>query len=37
MILSNGAVQALGAKDEIIPLITGRKPNGGDGPPILNS
>ena len=37
MILSNGAVQALGARDEIIPLITGRKPNGGDGPPILNS
>jgi ATP-binding cassette subfamily C protein len=38
MILSGGSVQALGPRDEIIPLIAGRKPNGsGDGPPILNS
>ncbi|KQT15851.1 ABC transporter ATP-binding protein [Bradyrhizobium sp. Leaf396] len=37
MILSSGAVQAFGTRDEIIPLITGRKPNGGDGPPLLNS
>lgn len=37
MILNNGSVQAFGTRDEIIPLITGRKPNGGDGPPMLNS
>lgn len=37
MILNNGAVQAFGTRDEIIPLISGRKPNGGDGPPMLNS
>src|SRR3569623_1251279 len=36
MILHNGSVQALGSRDEIIPLLTGQKP-GGDGPPILNS
>lgn len=37
MILNNGAVQAFGTRDEIIPLISGRKPSGGDGPPMLNS
>jgi ATP-binding cassette subfamily C protein len=38
MILSGGAVQAFGARDEVIPLITGRKPSGpGGGPPMLNS
>jgi ATP-binding cassette subfamily C protein len=36
MILHNGSVQALGSRDEIIPLLTGQKP-GGNGPPILNS
>ena len=38
MILNNGSVQVFGDRDEIIPLITGRKPNGpGGGPPMLNS
>lgn len=41
MILHNGSVKAFGTRDDIIPMITGRKPNGsggpGDGPPILNS
>jgi ATP-binding cassette subfamily C protein len=38
MILNNGSIQMFGARDEVIPVITGRKPNGsGDGPPILNS
>jgi ATP-binding cassette subfamily C protein len=41
MILNNGSVKAFGTRDDIIPMITGRKPNGsggsGDGPPILNS
>lgn len=39
MILNNGSVQAFGTRDEIIPLISGRKPggSGGDGPPMLNS
>lgn len=37
MILHKGSVQALGSRDEIIPLLTGQKPNGGDGPPILNA
>ncbi|WP_458756983.1 type I secretion system permease/ATPase [Afipia sp. TerB] len=39
MILHNGAVQALGTRDEILPMIAGRKPNGSDsgGPPMLNS
>jgi ATP-binding cassette subfamily C protein len=41
MILHNGSVQAFGTRDDIIPMISGRKPNGsggpGDGPPILNS
>jgi ATP-binding cassette subfamily C protein len=39
MILHQGAVQAFGSRDEIIPMITGRKPNSipnGD-PPSLNS
>lgn len=36
MILHKGSVQALGSRDEIIPLLTGQKPN-GDGPPILNA
>ncbi|NOJ45315.1 type I secretion system permease/ATPase [Bradyrhizobium archetypum] len=40
MILHQGAVQAFGSRDEIIPMITGRKPNstptGPDGPPSLN-
>lgn len=38
MILHQGAVQALGTRDEIIPIITGRKPtNIPGGPPPLNS
>lgn len=38
MILHNGAIKAFGTRDDIIPMITGRKPNGGgDGPPILNA
>ncbi|MEW6644580.1 MAG: type I secretion system permease/ATPase [Pseudomonadota bacterium] len=39
MILHNGAVQAFGERDEMIPLLTGRKPPNGpaNGPPILDS
>lgn len=38
MILHNGAIKAFGTRDEIIPMISGRKPSGsGDGPPILNA
>jgi ATP-binding cassette subfamily C protein len=39
MILHNGAVQAFGSRDEVLPMITGRKPNGSGpgGPPMLNS
>lgn len=39
MILQNGAVQAFGDRDEMIPLLGGRKPAGGpsDGPPIIDS
>lgn len=39
MILHNGAVQAFGSRDEILPMIAGRKPNGSGpgGPPMLNS
>jgi ATP-binding cassette subfamily C protein len=36
MILNNGSIQAFGNREEIIPLISGRKPN-GNGPPMLNS
>src|SRR5262249_2336607 len=36
MILNSGGAQAFGIRDEVIPLITGRKPS-GDGPPILNA
>ncbi|WP_065751254.1 type I secretion system permease/ATPase [Bradyrhizobium paxllaeri] len=40
MILHQGAVQAFGSRDEIIPMIAGRKPNntpmGPDIPPSLN-
>ncbi|MEH2548367.1 ATP-binding cassette subfamily C protein [Bradyrhizobium sp. AZCC 2262] len=40
MILHQGSVQAFGARDEIIPMITGRKPNniptGPGEPPSLN-
>jgi ATP-binding cassette, subfamily C, type I secretion system permease/ATPase len=40
MILHQGAVQAFGGRDEIIPMITGRKPNniptGPGDPPSLN-
>jgi ATP-binding cassette, subfamily C, bacterial len=41
MILHQGAVQAFGTRDEIIPMITGRKPNnnvpnGPGDPPALN-
>ena len=40
MILHQGAVQAFGSRDEIIPMITGRKPNnvpnGPGDPPALN-
>jgi len=39
MILHQGSVQAFGARDEIIPMITGRKPNniptGPGDPPSL--
>lgn len=42
LILQNGSVQAFGARDEMIHLLSGRKPpNGGGsspgGPPILNA
>ncbi|MGD9839552.1 MAG: type I secretion system permease/ATPase [Afipia sp.] len=39
MILHNGAIKAFGSREEIIPIITGRKPGGGpgDGPPVLNA
>jgi ATP-binding cassette subfamily C protein len=38
MVLNNGSIQMFGTRDEVIPVIGGRKPNGsGDGPPILNS
>ncbi|KRR03095.1 type I secretion system permease/ATPase [Bradyrhizobium valentinum] len=40
MILHQGAVQAFGNRDEIIPMITGRKPNNippNGNPPSLNS
>ncbi|MDE5457074.1 type I secretion system permease/ATPase [Bradyrhizobium sp. CSA112] len=40
MILHQGAVQAFGSRDEIIPMITGRKPNNippNGNPPSLNS
>lgn len=42
MILQNGSVQAFGAREELLPMLGGRKPpNGpgpsGGGPPILNS
>ncbi len=40
MIMHQGAVQAFGSRDEIIPMIGGRKPNnvppGPDDPPALN-
>ena len=36
MILHQGAVQAFGSRDEIIPMITGRKPNNVGDPPSLN-
>jgi ATP-binding cassette, subfamily C, bacterial len=41
MIMHQGAVQAFGSRDEIIPMLTGRKPNnsvpkGTDDPPSLN-
>ncbi|EGP07836.1 type I secretion system ATPase [Bradyrhizobiaceae bacterium SG-6C] len=36
MILHNGAIKAFGSREEIIPMITGRKPS-GDGPPVLNA
>ncbi|RIK96760.1 MAG: type I secretion system permease/ATPase [Proteobacteria bacterium] len=35
MILQSGAIHAFGNRDEIIPLLSGRKPDGG-GPPMLN-
>jgi ATP-binding cassette subfamily C protein len=41
MILHHGAVQAFGTRDEIIPIITGRKlpniPGGPGDPPPLNA
>ena len=42
MILQNGAVQAFGNRDELIPLLSGRKPPNGSGPapagpPIIDS
>jgi ATP-binding cassette subfamily C protein len=41
MIMHQGAVQAFGSRDEIIPMLTGGKPNksvpkGPDDPPSLN-
>jgi ATP-binding cassette subfamily C protein len=41
MILHQGAVQAFGSREEIIPMIAGRKPNnniptGPGDPPSLN-
>jgi len=35
MILQSGAIHAFGNRDEIIPLLSARKPDGG-GPPMLN-
>jgi ATP-binding cassette subfamily C protein len=37
MILQNGSVQAFGARDELIPLVMGRKPSGPSGPPMLDA
>jgi ATP-binding cassette subfamily C protein len=37
MILQNGSVQAFGARDELIPLVMGRKPSGTSGPPMLDA
>jgi ATP-binding cassette subfamily C protein len=37
MILHQGSVQAFGTRDEIIPLITGRKPTNVPDPPPLVS
>ena len=38
MILSAGSVQIFGPRDEVLPLMSGRKPNGpGDGPPVITS
>lgn len=42
MILQNGSVQAFGARDEMIHLLSGRKPPSGGGPspggaPILDA
>lgn len=36
MVLQSGAIHAFGGRDEIIPLLAGRKPDGG-GPPMLNA
>jgi ATP-binding cassette, subfamily C, bacterial len=32
MILNNGSVQAFGKRDEIIPLLAGRRPDSGSAP-----
>ncbi|HSP24790.1 MAG TPA: type I secretion system permease/ATPase [Saliniramus sp.] len=39
MILKDGSIHALGKRDDILPLLTGKpqnKPLGGDGPPVID-
>ena len=36
MILQNGSVQAFGTRDEVIPMVTGRKPS-ASAPPMLDA
>ncbi|EAQ34942.1 type I secretion system ATPase, PrtD [Nitrobacter sp. Nb-311A] len=37
MILANGSVQAFGARDEVIPLVSGRKKSGAAAAPMLDA
>lgn len=37
MILANGSVQAFGARDEVIPLVTGRKQKNASAAPMLEA
>jgi ATP-binding cassette subfamily C protein len=37
MILQNGAVQAFGARDEVIPLVTGRAQPSASAAPMLDA
>lgn len=37
MILQNGSVQAFGTREELIPLVTGRKSSGAAAPPMLDA